>query len=260
VAIDIAMLELSSPASTPASAACERDVVGQIKLAFAHPLPLMIGALIGALVPIATYTVGHAELGEAGWASLPGAIVIGGCGFSAITVYKWGRRAFDSALKAAGFVVLAEGAMSFSHTPWLSLVVLGFLVAINAIANGANLAVAHLDAEARRTAAIAVAPGVAAASLEADLLAVRLDRLEAELVRVATATATATATPAPALPPTSEILALPASAGAAPDAAVGERVDALVPVASEKRIPARRRTGTKTTKASRARRAPDVVN
>ena len=142
------MLEHAAPTMTASNA--DRDVVSQIKLAFANPLPLVIGALIGALVPIATYTVGHAELDAAGWVSLPGAIVIGGCCFSAITVYKWGRRAFDSALKAVGFVILSEGVMSFSHVAWLSLVVLGFLVAINAVANGANLAIAHLDAERRR--------------------------------------------------------------------------------------------------------------
>jgi len=148
VALGTIMLEHAAPTMTASNA--DRDVVSQIKLAFANPLPLVIGALIGALVPIATYTVGHAELDAAGWVSLPGAIVIGGCCFSAITVYKWGRRAFDSALKAVGFVILSEGVMSFSHVAWLSMVVLGFLVAINAVANGANLAIAHLDAERRR--------------------------------------------------------------------------------------------------------------
>jgi hypothetical protein len=151
IALGTAMLEHAAPTMTASNA--DRDVVSQIKLAFANPLPLVIGALIGALVPIATYTVGHAELDAAGWISLPGAIVIGGCCFSAITVYKWGRRAFDSALKAVGFVILSEGVMSFSHVAWLSLVVLGFLVAINAVANGANLAIAHLDAERRRVEA-----------------------------------------------------------------------------------------------------------
>jgi hypothetical protein len=142
------MLEYAAP--TALNTDSDRDVIGQIKLAFANPLPLVIGALIGALVPIATYTVGHAELDTAGWGSVPGAIVIGGCAFSAITVYKWGRRAFDSAFKALGFVILSEGVMSFSHVAWLSMVVLGFLVAINAVANGANLAIAHLYAERRR--------------------------------------------------------------------------------------------------------------
>jgi hypothetical protein len=83
----------------------------QIKLAFANPLPLVIGTLIGALVPIATCTVGHAELDTAGWGSVPGAIVIGGYLFSVIAVYKWGRRAFDSVFKV----------MSFSHVAWLSM-------------------------------------------------------------------------------------------------------------------------------------------
>lgn len=134
----------------------ERDVVSQIKIAFANPLPLLIGALIGGLVPIATYTVGHAELGTAGWGSVPGTIVIGGCLFSAITVYKWGRKAFDCAFKALGFVVLSEGVMTFSQTPWLSLLMLCFLVAINAVANGANLASAHLDAERCRASEAAL--------------------------------------------------------------------------------------------------------
>jgi hypothetical protein len=150
---------LDHTASIPPS---DRDVVSQIKLAFAHPLPLLIGALIGALVPIATYTVGHLELAAAGWGSVPGAIVIGGCLFSAITVYKWGRRAFDSTFKALGFVVLSEGVMTFSQTSWLSMLMLSFLVAINAIANGALLAVAHLDAEMRRMPEALTVPAITA--------------------------------------------------------------------------------------------------
>jgi len=161
------MLEYAAP--TTLNTDSDRDVIGQIKLAFANPLPLVIGALIGALVPIATYTVGHAELDTAGWGSVPGAIVIGGCAFSAITVYKWGRRAFDSAFKALGFVVLSEGVMSFSHVAWLSMVVLGFLVAINAVANGANLAIAHLDAERRRAEVGAEAGNLATVSLSLPL-------------------------------------------------------------------------------------------
>jgi hypothetical protein len=157
------MLEYAAPIVSNTDS--DRDVIGQIKLAFANPLPLVIGALIGALVPIATYTVGHAELDTAGWGSVPGAIVIGGCAFSAITVYKWGRRAFDSAFKALGFVILSEGVMSFSHVAWLSMVVLGFLVAINAVANGANLAIAHLDAERRRAEVGAEARILATVSL-----------------------------------------------------------------------------------------------
>lgn len=143
----------------------DRDVISQIRLALAHPLPLAVGALLGALVPVATYTVGHEELGAAGWASVPGAVVVGGCLFSARTVYGWTRRAFRGWSKALGFVLMAEGVMTFSQTPWLSLLMLGFLVAINAVATGSNLAVEYLDAVAARRAreAVAAVPAVAVA-------------------------------------------------------------------------------------------------
>lgn len=252
------MLGHSSPSATGSST--DRDVVGQIKLAFAHPLPLVIGAMLGALVPIATYTVGHAELGEAGWASLPGAIVVGGLLFSAITVYKWGRRAFGSAAKAVGFVVLSEGVMSLSHTPWLSLVVLGFLVGINAVANGANLAVAHLDAEARRAGAIAAASLAAGEVVpvpvpDAALLA-RLDRLEAELTRLA-------ATPAP--DPASASVAAPALMPAAPtipESTVSEPASDASTAPETSTLTAKRRARVKVAKSTRARRAldSDTVN
>lgn len=238
------MLELAPFATGPSA---DRDVVGQIKLAFAHPLPLVIGAMLGALVPIATYTVGHAELGEAGWASLPGAIVVGGLLFSAITVYKWGRRAFGGAVKAIGFVVLSEGVMSFSHTPWLSLVVLGFLVGINAVANGANLAVAHLDAEARRAALVAPAPLAVAEVASAphpEVTLARLERLEAELTRLAATPAIApAAAPALAAPTTSESTASePVAASTAPETST---------------LTAKRRVRVKVAKSTRTRRAPD---
>jgi len=246
-----AMLELAPSSTGPST---DRDVVGQIKLAFAHPLPLVIGALIGALVPIATYTVGHAELGEAGWASLPGAIVAGGLLFSAITVYKWGRRAFGGAVKAVGFVVLSEGVMSFSHTPWLSILVLGFLVAINAIANGANLAVAHLDAEARRAATAAATLAVAAPAspsvATAVLVEARVERLEAELTRLATAP-TLAPTPVPAL-------AAPAVATPDSESTVVAPAAPAAPAAPEpSALMAKRRTRVKVAKSTRARRAPD---
>jgi len=81
IALGTGMLEYTAPTTTNTDS--DHDVVGQIKLAFANPLPLVIGALIGALVPIATYTVGHAELDTAGWGSVPGAIVITGRAVSA---------------------------------------------------------------------------------------------------------------------------------------------------------------------------------
>lgn len=230
------MLDLDASTS-PVALNADRDVVSQIKLAFANPLPLLIGALLGALVPVATFTVGHAELGAAGWASVPGVIVVGGCLFSAITVYKWGRRAFDSAFKALGFVVLSEGVMTFSHVPWLSMVVLGFLVAINAVANGSNLAIAHLDAERVRRAAEAVEAAV-------------LPRVEAP------------ALPAVVLPAVVEVV-VPAPVVEVP-AVVAQPVEAQVveTPAIAKKAPRKRASKVKVTKAPRTStvRATDELN
>jgi hypothetical protein len=126
----------SDTASTP-------DVVSQIYTAFRHPVPLLVGGLLGGLVPTGTYTIGHGELTDP--VSLQGAMVLGGLGFSAITVYLWGRQAFGSRVKAACFVLLIELMMSFSHTAWLSAVALSFLIGINAVANGCNLVMAYLQ-------------------------------------------------------------------------------------------------------------------
>jgi hypothetical protein len=67
-------------------------------------------------------------------------IVLGGLLFSAFTVYHWCRQAFRSRVKAVGTVLLLEGVMITSHTAWLALVALGYLIAINGIATACNLA------------------------------------------------------------------------------------------------------------------------
>src|ERR1700759_5162999 len=95
-----------------------RGIVAQIHIAARNPLPALIGALLGALVPAATFTVGHHELTS--WSKPKALIVLGGLVFSALTVFKWGRLAFGSPVKALGFVVLAEGVMTFCSTAWLS--------------------------------------------------------------------------------------------------------------------------------------------
>jgi hypothetical protein len=66
-------------------------------------------------------------------------LALGGLLFSARTVYAWGRLAFQASGKALGFVVLMEGVMTMSHTPWLSPAALAYLVAINGIATGCTL-------------------------------------------------------------------------------------------------------------------------
>jgi hypothetical protein len=160
----------SSPARTdPAS----RGIIAQIHIAARNPLPAVIGALLGALVPSATFMVGHYEL--ASWTEPKALIVLGGLVFSALTVFRWGRLAFGSPVKAFGFVVLAEGVMTFCSTAWLSVVALGYLVLINAIATGCTIA---LDAVEDRSAAASIAGPVA--DVSAQLMAA-LASLESQL-------------------------------------------------------------------------------
>ena len=73
-------------------------------------------------------------------------------------MFRWGRLAFGSSVKSLGFVVLAEGVMTFCSTAWLSLVALGYLVLINAIATGCTIA---LDAVGDRAASVVHAEPVA---------------------------------------------------------------------------------------------------
>lgn len=132
------------------------DVMTQVYTAMRHPAPLITGALLGALVPVGTYTIGHGEMTDP--ISVQGAMVLGGLGFSAVSVYCWGRQAFNSKFKAACFVLLIELMMSFAQTSWLSQVALGFLIAINAISNGSNLVQQYLARHPELTQVAAVAP------------------------------------------------------------------------------------------------------
>ncbi len=116
-------------------------VVDQVRLATnpRNRLASTIGGLLGAVVPIMTYWIAHYEhTGEL--RSIHTALVAGGLAYSAPTVFQWAHRALQSRLKAAGFVVLVEGVMLASGTPWLTLLGLAVLVAINATATGCNLA------------------------------------------------------------------------------------------------------------------------
>ncbi len=117
-------------------------VVRQVTLAFRRKalLATLIGFLLGGFVPVACYVVAHREGASfdlAGGKSL--GLVIGGLAYSAKTVYEWSRLAFESAFKSIGFVVLLEGVMITSATPWLALTALGYLVVINGVATGCTL-------------------------------------------------------------------------------------------------------------------------
>lgn len=100
------------------------------------------GFLVGGIVPLGTYLVAHYEVTKAVFYTDPmSLLVLGGLMFSLITVYGWGKKAFnDNVTKALGFVVLIEGIMVFSTTVWLSIMCLVYLIAINGIATGVQLA------------------------------------------------------------------------------------------------------------------------
>ncbi len=118
-------------------------VVAQVRIACApaNRLATFVGALLGAVVPLATSMVAHYELDTvAPWRDPLALLVLGGLLYSATTVYSWGRLAFGSWAKALGFTVLLEGVMVASGQAWLSIMALVYLCAINAIATGVTLA------------------------------------------------------------------------------------------------------------------------
>jgi hypothetical protein len=119
------------------------SVIQQVREAFKvkNRLAAIVGALLGGFVPTAVYTVARYELvASEGFWQVPSVLVLGGLLFSAITVYSWCREAFQACAKAVGFVLLAEGVMTFGHIPWLSVAALAYLVGINAISTACQLA------------------------------------------------------------------------------------------------------------------------
>jgi hypothetical protein len=130
------------------------DVVTQLECAIRRPQATLIGALVGGIVPWFARTLAHAEVtaawsaGRTGLALAMIGVVLGCAVFSAITVYKFGRATFGDARKALGFVLAIEGVMLVSQGA-TSNVALAVLVAINALANGAAIALAR-DATCKR--------------------------------------------------------------------------------------------------------------
>lgn len=99
------------------------------------------GFLLGGLIPAASFLVAHNEVTSPTGSPAPFVIVLGGLMFSALTVFQWGRSAFQSTWKALGFVTLTEGVMVFSGQQALSVVCLAYLVVINGLATGCRLAI-----------------------------------------------------------------------------------------------------------------------
>ena len=133
------------------------DVVSQLECAIKNPHAALIGAVIGGLVPWFGRTLAHEEIPDA-WTSGSTALalamlaVVLGCAvFSAISVYKFGKAAFGDAKKALGFTLALEGVMLVSQgaTSNMALVV---LIAINAVANGAVIALARAATTKQREA------------------------------------------------------------------------------------------------------------
>jgi hypothetical protein len=139
------------------------DIVSQLECAVRRPQATLIGALIGGLVPWFARTLAHEEVPDAWTAGSHGlalamiAVVLGCAMFSALTVYKFGKATFGDNRKAIGFTLALEGVMLVSHGA-TSVAALAVLVLINALGNGATIALARdatckrRDADARRVA------------------------------------------------------------------------------------------------------------
>jgi hypothetical protein len=137
----------------PVDRSATTDVMSQLKCCIRNPQAALLGAVIGGMVPWFARTLAHDEI-PAAWsdsrilAGIMVAVVLGCAVFSALTVYKFGRAAFGDARKAIGFVLALEGVMLVSRGA-TSTVALALLIAINALANGSVIALAH-DATRRR--------------------------------------------------------------------------------------------------------------
>jgi len=122
--------------STPATT----NPLAQLRLARQRPVAALLGASAG-LVPVGVFELGHYEISS--WSPLecPKAIIVyAGLLFSALTVLGWSSDMFGSKAKSIGFTALLEGIMMTADAGWLTGIALGYLVAINAVANGCRLA------------------------------------------------------------------------------------------------------------------------
>lgn len=126
------------------------NVIDQTRIAFStSAIGTVVGIILGASIPLTTYMLAHYEMKEF-W-SVFTFLVIGGLIFSAKNVFQWGKAAFRDAWKAFGFVALVEGTMVFSKIEWLGYLGLGILIAINAIASGANLVIKPVAAKPKQS-------------------------------------------------------------------------------------------------------------
>jgi hypothetical protein len=117
-----------------------RGIVDMVRSASHKKNRIAMGAgfVLGGWVPMVTYLISHRHVQELPMLWL---LVAGGLTYSAMTVFAWAKIAFKHPLKALGFVVLLEGAMTFVPDGWIGLPSLVLLVAINGLATGTNLVI-----------------------------------------------------------------------------------------------------------------------
>jgi hypothetical protein len=99
---------------------------------------MIIGVLFGGFVPIAIYFTTHRA--SFSWGTQAGAFATAGLVYSLQTVYQSARQVFGQVTKAAGFTVLLEGVMVTTDVRWLGITALVYLVVINALSAGVNVA------------------------------------------------------------------------------------------------------------------------
>lgn len=100
---------------------------------------MVIGAILGGFIPVATYTLSHLE--QQGL--LSGLLTGAGLLYSAPTVYEWAKKSFGEWYKALGFCLLLEGVMVASGPlgiPILGYSALAILAGLNALTASQKLA------------------------------------------------------------------------------------------------------------------------
>src|SRR5262249_34673759 len=156
-------LHRRSSMMTPTDRMAATNPLAQLRMARRKPIAALLGATAG-LVPVGVFELGHYEI--ASWSPLDcpkATIVYAGLLFSALTVLGWSTDMFGSKVKAIGFTALLEGIMMTADAGWLSAIALGYLVVINAVANGCRLAIRDTTSSVDWPANLARAIAAAAA-------------------------------------------------------------------------------------------------
>jgi hypothetical protein len=105
------------------------SILSELRALRGQRLASLVGAIVGAVVPVLVYRIAHHHAGvtPALWL-----IVAGGLLFSASSVYSWGLRLFGAWYKAGGFTVLIELSTVFVQG-WESKLALSILILINGV-------------------------------------------------------------------------------------------------------------------------------